>query len=288
MNFPKIFAAILPTLLLCACGSSLSVPEASVKSQLDTLSWCIGVYESMPAEEFLNHLEAIDIKESRKNDFLNGLYAGLAAQPEPEGADETFEAAIQGYQTGERIRKTRLMSVCHMIGIDAGKTPLNPAIVARGYIAFATADSIPAGLPRTRAEAEQTADRLIQTLSESHAAENYGKGKGVRLLQDGIYYRVLQEGTGAKPTRESQVEVVYEGKLEDGTVFDATSRHGKPSDTFGVGQVIPGWQKALTAMSVGSKWEVYIPSDQAYGAQGTGGIPPYSPLIFTIELISIK
>ena len=91
------------------------------------------------------------------------------------------------------------------------------------------------------------------------------------------------------PKATDQVKVVYEGKTIDGKVFDATSRHGDVQfDTFRCDQVIKGWTEALTNMKVGSKWEVFIPQDLAYGASEAGQIKPYSTLIFTVELVGIS
>jgi FKBP-type peptidyl-prolyl cis-trans isomerase len=82
--------------------------------------------------------------------------------------------------------------------------------------------------------------------------------------------------------------VNYEGKLIDGTVFDASNRHGDKPAEFQVGRVIKGWQEALKAMPAGSEWEIYIPQELAYGAQQSGQIPPFSTLIFKVELVAVK
>ena len=111
---------------------------------------------------------------------------------------------------------------------------------------------------------------------------------GVTVLPSGLQYKVLKSGSGDKPQATDMVEVIYEGKMIDGTVFDATSRHdGRKTDSFRCNQVIKGWTEALTNMPVGSKWEVYIPQELAYGSRAAGQIKPYSTLIFTIELVGI-
>lgn len=113
------------------------------------------------------------------------------------------------------------------------------------------------------------------------------KKAGVISLPNGIQYKVITQGSGEKPTANDQVEVNYEGKLLDGTVFDSSYERGEPI-TFGVTQVIPGWTHILQQMPVGSKWIVYIPQELAYGDRDMGQIPPYSTLEFTIELLGIE
>lgn len=115
-----------------------------------------------------------------------------------------------------------------------------------------------------------------------------GKKPGVQTTASGLQYEVVQQGTGPKPTINDMVTVHYRGTLIDGKQFDSSYDRGEPA-TFGVGQVIPGWTEALQLMSPGSKYKLYIPQNLAYGAQGAGkDIPPYSALIFDVELISIK
>jgi FKBP-type peptidyl-prolyl cis-trans isomerase FklB len=119
-------------------------------------------------------------------------------------------------------------------------------------------------------------------------AANKGK-EGVVTLPSGLQYKILKEGTGAKPTAADSVVCNYRGTLINGTEFDSSYKRGEPA-TFPVGGVIKGWTEALQLMPVGSKWQLYIPSDLAYGPRGTPGGPigPNSTLIFEVELLSIK
>ncbi|RKS85055.1 FKBP-type peptidyl-prolyl cis-trans isomerase FklB [Orbus hercynius] len=110
---------------------------------------------------------------------------------------------------------------------------------------------------------------------------------GVKSTESGLQYLVLKQGDGAIPTADSRVKVHYTGRLIDGTVFDSSEERGQPAE-FPVNGVIRGWVEALQLMPVGSKWRVYIPQELAYGAQGAGAaIPPYSALIFDVELLDI-
>ena len=107
------------------------------------------------------------------------------------------------------------------------------------------------------------------------------------ILPSGLMYKVLVKGEGQVPQMTDKVQVNYEGRLIDGTVFDASKKHGDKPSEFQPNQVIKGWTEALTMMPVGSKWQLYIPQELAYGERNTGNIKPYSALIFDVELVGI-
>jgi FKBP-type peptidyl-prolyl cis-trans isomerase len=118
-------------------------------------------------------------------------------------------------------------------------------------------------------------------------AQNKTK-EGVVTLPSGLQYKILKEGTGPKPSASDSVVCNYKGTLIDNTEFDSSYKRGQPA-TFPVGQVIKGWTEALQLMPVGSKWQVFVPSDLAYGPRAPGGtIGPNATLIFEIELLSIQ
>ena len=122
---------------------------------------------------------------------------------------------------------------------------------------------------------------------DAFLAENKKK-EGVKTLASGLQYKVTAEGTGKTPKAGDTVTVNYRGTLVDGTEFDSSFKRGQPA-TFPVGGVIKGWTEALQLMKVGAKWQLFIPSDLAYGDKGAGGmIGPNAVLIFEVELISVK
>lgn len=122
---------------------------------------------------------------------------------------------------------------------------------------------------------------------EKFLAEN-AKKPGVTVLPSGLQYKILKDGTGASPTRKSSVTTHYRGTLINGKEFDSSIARNEPA-TFGVTQVIAGWTEALQLMKVGSKWELYLPSQLAYGPRGAGAdIGPNEALIFQVELLAIK
>jgi FKBP-type peptidyl-prolyl cis-trans isomerase FklB len=121
---------------------------------------------------------------------------------------------------------------------------------------------------------------------EAYLAENKKKD-GVVTLPSGLQYKILKAGDGKKPTDADTVECNYRGTFINGTEFDSSSRTGKPA-TFKVTGVIPGWTEALKLMPVGSKWQLFVPYQLAYGSRGSGRIGPNATLIFEVELLAIK
>ena len=128
--------------------------------------------------------------------------------------------------------------------------------------------------------------KVHKEAGEKYLAEN-AKKEGVITLPSGLQYKVLVKGDGPVPNVDEKVQVNYEGRLVDGTVFDASTKHGDKPIEFRPSQVIKGWQEALTMMPVGSKWQLFIPYELAYGDRDTGQIKPYSALIFDVELVGI-
>ncbi len=126
-----------------------------------------------------------------------------------------------------------------------------------------------------------------QNLADGEAfLQKNAKEKDVKVTPSGLQYKVITAGEGEKPQPTSRVKVHYEGRLIDGTVFDSSYKRNQPA-TFPVNQVIKGWTEALSMMPVGSKWEIYIPQELAYGDREQKEIPPFSCLIFTVELLEI-
>ena len=149
----------------------------------------------------------------------------------------------------------------------------------------------------THAEAQTVVNEHVRKLAEDAYAQNKASGEaflaanakkeGVTVLPSGLQYEVITEGNGKKPSATDRVQCHYEGTLIDGTIFDSSIKRGEPA-VFGVNQVIRGWVEALQLMQEGAKWRLYIPYDMAYGEHGAGEmIPPYSALVFDVELIKV-
>jgi FKBP-type peptidyl-prolyl cis-trans isomerase FklB len=178
---------------------------------------------------------------------------------------------------------------------------LDPAMVARGLRDGQTGAKMAMTEDEARAAQQQfqmEVRQKMQSAAQSQGATNRKAGEdflaankakpGVITLPSGLQYKILKEGDGAKPTASDTVTCNYRGTLINGTEFDASAKHGGPQ-SFPVGGVIKGWTEALQLMPVGSKWELYIPADLAYGDRGAGqDIGPGSTLIFEIELLGIQ
>ena len=153
--------------------------------------------------------------------------------------------------------------------------------------AQAVLNEVQTEVKKEQQEKMQQAGTANKTEGEAFLAANKSK-EGVVTLPSGLQYKILTAGTGPKPTASDSVVCNYRGTLINGTEFDSSYKRGQPA-TFGVGQVIKGWTEALQLMPVGSKWQLFIPANLAYGEQGAGGgqIGPNSTLVFEVELLSI-
>ena len=135
-------------------------------------------------------------------------------------------------------------------------------------------------------ERAASASREAAEIDEAFLNDNAQRPE-VTVLESGLQYEILTEGTGAIPSSDNHVRVHYHGQLTDGTVFDSSVSRGQPAE-FPVTGVIRGWVEALQLMPVGSKWKLYIPHELAYGENGAGNaIPPFATLVFEVELIAI-
>ncbi len=205
------------------------------------------------------------------------------------------------------VLKTDRDKVSYSIGLDIGTNFKRQSLdLDSKALAAGIADGLSGGKPlltedevrkvlaqfqqQMAAKAQQAAQQLAeknQKAGEAFLAENKKK-KGVITLPSGLQYQVIKTGTGKIPKATDTVTTHYRGTLIDGTEFDSSYKRGEPA-SFQVNGVIKGWTEALQLMKVGSKWQLFIPSNLAYGPQGAGQvIGPNATLIFEIELLSIK
>jgi FKBP-type peptidyl-prolyl cis-trans isomerase len=205
------------------------------------------------------------------------------------------------------VLKTDKDKTSYAIGVNMGKSirtgpiDLDTKILLRAFQdaladrkLLMSDDEVKTTLTALQADMRKKQEEKMQLLGETNkkAGEDFLAANkttdGIVTLPSGLQYKILTAGTGPKPTLTDSVVCNYKGTLLDGTEFDSSFKRGQPA-TFPVGQVIKGWTEALQLMPVGSKWQLFIPSDMAYGPRGSGPtIGPNSTLIFEVELISIK
>ena len=230
-----------------------------------------------------------------------------AATPKKAPAAKPGTAAAAKRPAPPLTLNTPKDKISYAIGQNIGKSlkrdgvDIDPAILLRA-IKDALADKkslltdqeVQATLTTLQADLLKQQELLAQQAADTNKkagdtflAANKEK-EGVVTLPSGLQYKILQDGTGPKPAPSDTVSVNYRGTLLNGTEFDSSYKRGQPA-TFAVGQIIKGWTEALQLMPVGSKWQLFIPSDLAYGPRGAGrDIGPNSTLVFEVELLSIQ
>lgn len=198
--------------------------------------------------------------------------------------------------------KTDTEKYSYAIGYQFAKNLKGQSVeIDASALSLAVDDVIGDKEPRiTEEQMQQAMQAMYEKRREKLKAEgeeNLKKGKefleankskeGVKTTASGLQYKVIEEGQGAKPSAEDTVVVHYKGTLIDGTEFDSSYSRNQPAE-FPVKAVIPGWTEALQLMKKGSKYELFIPSELAYGERGRPSIPPHSVLVFQVELLDIK
>ena len=210
-------------------------------------------------------------------------------------------------EAGSQALKTQKDKLSYAVGMDMGKFLKNNEDIDPNITVRAIKDMLAGN--KTLLKEEESSEIMIkfqedlmikqQEREQAMLEKNKKDGEaflaqnktreGVKTLPSGLQYKVITEGKGKSPKETDTVVVQYRGTLINGTEFDSSYRRGKP-ETFSVGNVIRGWAEALQLMKEGSKWQLVIPSDLAYGEIGSedGSIPPNTVLMFEIELVSIK
>ncbi len=278
-------AALVATMASC---SKSGAPKADLKTDVDSLSYSIGLAQTQGLKAYLANTVGIDTTDMAE--FIKGLNEGANA-----GDDKKKMAYFAGVQIGQQISQQMMKGINYeLYGEDSTQTISLKNFMA-GFVSGVNGKTD----IMTVEQAQELATKKMESIKKEQMEKKYGDNKkkseeymaniakkaGVKALANGVYYEVITEGKGAIPADTSRVKVKYEGKLIDGTVFDKTETD---PITFSCNAAIPGWTEALTHMPVGSKWIVYIPQDQAYGAREAGNIKPFSALTFTIELIDIE
>lgn len=261
--------------------------EIAIISSNDTLAYAYGAnLAEQGLREFLEKMEKIESNPEKMEMLLQGLNDRV-------NADSTKSAYYTGILVG-----TQVESMVKAFAKDLAKDDLNIDLVTKGISDALKKETLKiAGAEDIIQKAINDGNVRKEEEKKLQFSEQIEKGKefleenkaktGVVTTPSGLQYKILVQGKGQIPTVSDKIKVNYKGNLLDGTEFDNSYKRGEPI-TFGVDQVIPGWTEVLQLMPVGSKWEVYVPADLAYGNNPVGNIPPYSTLIFEIELLNIE
>lgn len=288
MKKVSILAAIAVATGLASCTAQS--PKANLKNDIDSLSYSIGMAQTNGLKGYL--VNQMEVDTTYMAEFIKGVN---------EGANKTSKkdiAYMAGLQIGQQIGNRMMKGINHeLFGNDSTQT-----ISKSNFLAGFIAGTLEKGGKMTMEEAQaytQTAMEAVKAKAlekefgankeagEKFLAENKTK-EGVKTTPSGLQYKIITEGKGAIPADTCKVKVNYKGTLIDGTEFDSSYKRNEPA-TFRANQVIKGWTEALTMMPVGSKWELYIPQELAYGpSEQNPQIKPFSTLIFEVELLGIE
>ena len=284
----SIFMAIAAAASLASCTAQ--APKANLKSDLDSLSYSIGMAQTQGLKGYLTG--RLNVDTAYMAEFIKGLN---------EGANKTSKkdiAYMAGLQIGQQISNQMMKGINQeLFGTDSTKT-----ISKENFMAGFIAGTLEKGGVMTMEAAQEYTRTAMETIKAKALEEKYADYKaenekflaenktkdGVKTTASGLQYKVITEGKGEIPADTCKVKVNYKGTLIDGTEFDSSYKRNEPS-TFRANQVIKGWTEGIQLMSKGSKYRFYIPSDLAYGDQGAGdAIPGGSTIIFDVELVNIK
>ena len=279
--------AAIAAATLASCGKS--TPKASLKSDVDSLTYAIGMAQSEGLTEYLSRqgVDTTYIKE-----FIKGLNEGASA-----GDDKKKAAYYAGIMIGQQVGNQMYEGINRQIYGEDSTQSISKKNLLAGFISGITGKNALMKKDEAQLYAQTKMEAVKAKAMEAQYGENKKAGEaflaanakkaGVKTLPGGVQYKVIKEGNGAIPADTSMVKVHYEGKTIDGNVFDSSYNRKEPT-TFRANQVIKGWTEALVHMPAGSIWEVYIPQDKAYGSRDAGNIKPFSALIFKIELIEVN
>lgn len=265
--------------------------EAPVKvvSQLDSLSYTMGMAQTQGLKNYL--VGKMNVDTTYMNEFMKGVKSGAGTMSKQE------QAYNAGIQIGQQITNQMMKGMNQQLfGQDTTKT-VDKAMFLAGFEAGVLGNKE----VMTMETADKYAQAAVEKLKSESMDKQFGSNRsaGIKFLAEnklkegvittpsGLQYKIITKGTGEIPTADSKVKVHYKGTTIDGNEFDSSYKRNEPL-TISAGQVIKGWTEALTMMPVGSKWELYIPQELAYGSREAGPIKPFSTLIFEVELLSVE
>jgi FKBP-type peptidyl-prolyl cis-trans isomerase FklB len=281
-----LFAAIAAATGLASCTAQ--APKANLKSEIDSLSYMMGVTNTQGLMDFA--AQRLGVDSANTADFIKGIEEGINKYSKK---DRAYNAGIQ---IGQQLSADMFEGLNNQLFAGDSTQSLNKANFLAGFMA-AVKNGAVVTMEEAQAYVKENSEAIKAKALEAKYGENKAAGikfleenkakEGVVTTESGLQYKVIKAGKGEIPSKTSTVKVNYKGTLIDGTEFDSSYKRNAPA-SFRADQVIAGWTEALTMMPVGSKWELYIPQELAYGVRETGQIKPFSTLIFEVELLEIE
>ena len=252
------------------------VQTIALKNQNDSINYAFGY---LNGDEVARYVLLLDTTGQKTKDFITNINKGLKSNL------KNPQIVNMGEQIGKNIKSQEAEGLIGEPSLATDFVLIKQGFI-NGLLGFVEQmDGTQAG-----EYIKQTMDNIkygtVKEDGEKFLAENALK-EGVKVTESGLQYEVLKMGRGKKPAATDRVKVHYHGTLIDGTVFDSSVERGEPT-SFGLNQVIAGWTEGLQLMPVGSKFRFYIPQELGYGSRNAGSIPPYSTLIFEVELLGIE
>lgn len=286
-------AAVIAAVVISSCSNA---PKASLKTEVDTLSYAIGIAQTQGLKGYIVYQLGVDT--TYMDEFLKGVVEGANSV-----GDEKKNAYLAGVQIGQQVGGQMFDGINRQVFGDDSTQTISKSNLLAGFLTAAAEKEGIFTLDQARTVADEKKRHLTAIRMEKEFAPNRVAGEqfldsikgiaeaeGITILPSGLMYKVIKAGKGPVASDSSRVEVNYEGRLIDGTVFETTYKEkdgkveAKPHK-LRVNQVIPGWREALTLMPEGSIWEVYIPQELAYAERNSGKIKPFSALIFKLEVV---
>lgn len=278
---------IIVALALVASASFSPSQAQQLKNSSDSVSYAAGMRLTDGLIPFLLQQQ---VDTALMDDFLRGFHEVVNAGENPKQ-----KAYLMGMDIARQLGERMLPGITNEFqdspdSIIADQLYKGFAAALKGDTSIFTTEAATAYFTeKQQADKAAKEEKLYGANRDAGRKflEENAKKDGVITLPSGLQYKVLVKGNGDVPLADDKVQVNYEGRLIDGTVFDASAKHGDKPAEFTPTQVIKGWTEALTMMPVGSKWQLYIPYELAYGERDAGQIKPYSTLVFDVELVGI-
>ena len=259
----------------------VSTPAVVLNTTADSVSYAAGMSLTNGLMPFLQQQYGLD--ETFMDDFLRGFEEAIRAK-----VDNATKAYGAGISIAAMLEDRMVPGITEEF--KDSDSPIQHDLLVQGFIAslkkdttFFQQEAAETLMRTTRDAVKHAKEEAAKEEGRKFLAENATK-EGVKTLPSGLQYKVLREGTGKVADVNDEVVVKYEGRLIDGTIFDSSYERNPQTSKFRPNQVIKGWTEALSMMPEGSKWELYIPENLAYGERQAGKIPAFSTLIFTVEV----